>query len=624
MDKELRTTRELLKANAEACPETPVLLFHDEVVTYRDLEERTSVFARYLLEQGLKKGDKLALMMINSPQFFYTLLGAQKIGATAVPVSCWWQADEVKFLVNDCEPRVLVLDPEYAPIVSAIRDGIPSVERVVLNVPAPLDLPFEHHCLQEILSAPAGELPDSASPAAEDVAAVMYTSGTTGKPKGVMITHGNILFASRIKTDHVPVFEGERILCVLPLFHSGGLHDLALPCIYRRATIVLRERFSASEFWECVEQYQVNGFYIVPTMWNILLKAPEASRVNTGSLRMGLSGAAPIPPEQLQECEERFHVPILEAYGATESTGGITSNQSGQSKVGSVGTAFQGTVVEIFGPEDETLPPGSIGEIKVKGDTVMKGYYNRPEATAETIRDGWLDTGDVGYLDEDGFLYIVDRKKDMIIRGGVNIYPKELENVIVTHPLVDRVAVVPEPHETYGQAVKACVVLKRGETADAEEIRAFCREKMASYKVPETVVFRENFPLNAVGKVLKKDLMQEMEEEKTAEAVPVAHFFQGMPKRFLPEKAEGVEATVSYNITGKGGGKWTVTIRDGKMTLEEGILKDPRAYVVARDRDYHDIATGKLDGITAVVTGKMTIEGDVGFMAELRGMMKPL
>jgi putative sterol carrier protein len=233
-------------------------------------------------------------------------------------------------------------------------------------------------------------------------------------------------------------------------------------------------------------------------------------------------------------------------------------------------------------------------------------------------------TGDIGYLDADGFLFIVDRKKDMIIRGGVNIYPKELENVLATHPTVDAAAVIPESDEKYGQVVKACIVLKRGQTATEDEIRAFCEERMASYKVPKHIVIRESLPRNAVGKVLKKDLMRELEEEATADPVFVAHFFEEMPGRFIPEKAMGVEATVSYNITGKGGGKWTVTIKDGKMTLSDGVLKDPRVYLVARDKDYHDIVTGKLDGVTAVVTGKLRVEGDVGFMTELRGMMKPV
>jgi long-chain acyl-CoA synthetase len=621
---DVRTTRDLLNSHAANYPDLPFLEFYDEVVTYRELDERTDIFANYLLKNGVKRGNAVSFMMANSPEFFYTLMGAQKIGAMGVPISCWWQSAEVEFLVNDCRPKVLVVDSEHAHVVSAIRGNIPSVERIIVNTPSSMELDFSHETLPQIIDAGPGAPLLSDAPQEDDVAAVLYTSGTTGKPKGVMITHRNIIFASRVKSEQLPVYHGERILCALPLFHSGGLHDLVLPCMYPGTTIVLRQRFSASEFWECVERYKVNGFLLVPTMWNILLKSPEAVDADTRSLRLGLSGAAPIPPEQLQESEERFGIPVLEAYGMTENTGGISANTEKSRKIGSVGRPFQEMEVKISDPSGKALPPGEIGDIVVKGDCVMKGYFNSPDTTAETIKDGWLSTGDVGYLDEEGFLFIVDRKKELIIRGGVNIYPKELEHAIALHPSVDAVAVIPEPHDKYGQVAKACIVLKRGETASEEEIRAFCEKKMASYKVPEQIVFREGFPRNAIGKVIKKNLIQELKEEETSEPVPVAHFFEQMPNRFLPDKAKGVEATVSYNITGSGGGKWTIRIKAGTMTLEEGILKNPRVYILARDRDYHDIVTGKLDGVTAVVTGKMGIEGDVGFMAELREMMKPI
>jgi len=624
MTERIETTRDLLNANAQAYPDIPFLNYYDEIVTYRDLDDNTDAFANYLSEQGVGRGDGVSFMMVNSPEFFYTHLGAQKVGAMAVPISCWWQGEEVAFLVNDCRPKVLVMDAEYAPIASEIKNRIPSVERILINGPEEMEFDFPHEGLHKVIERFSGKPLDAEEPAPEDVAEVMYTSGTTGRPKGVMITHGNIIAACYAKTEIISVQPGERALCVLPLFHSGGLNDLAFPCIYRGATIVLRQRFSASEFWECVERYKVNCFYIVPTMWNILLRAPEAATVNTESFKFGISGSAPIPPEQLKECETRFGVPILEAYGATENTGGITTNQVGDSKWGSIGKPFKGFEVKVFDDEGNSVPPGERGEIVDSGGAVMKGYYNSPEATAETIKKGWLHTGDIGYVDEDGFFFIVDRKKEMIIRGGVNVYPKELEHVISTHPKINTVAVIPEPHDKYGQVAKACIVLKRGETGTEEEIRAFCEEKMAPYKVPEHILFRETLPISAVGKVAKRTLIQQLEEEKTAEPVPVAHFFEGMPGRLIPEKAEGVEATVSYNITGKGGGKWTIEVRDGKMALREGILKNPRVYIVARDSDYHDIVTGKLDGITAVITGKMQVEGDVGFMAELREMMEPL
>ncbi|MBW1984868.1 MAG: AMP-binding protein [Deltaproteobacteria bacterium] len=498
------------------------------------------------------------------------------------------------------------------------------MKKIVINSPTPMELDFPHEYLPEIIGTSEKKPDMTDPPKGEDVASIMYTSGTTGRPKGVMLTHKGIMFGAQIKTKHIPVEPGERILCVLPLFHSGGLNDLAIPTIYCGASMILRSNFSANEFWECVEKYKVNGFYIVPTMWNILLRIPEADTADTSSLRMGLSGAAPIPEVQLEECEKRFHIPILEAYGATENSGGISANMQSKRKAGSIGTGFSGIEVNIFTEEGQPVPAGQTGEIVVKGDTVMKGYLNNPDATAETIKDGWLYTGDIGLMDTDGFLFIVDRKKEMIIRGGVNVYPKEIENVIAAYPAVDSVAVIPETHDKYGQVAKACIVIKRGESCGIDEIQNFCKEKMADYKVPEHYVFRASLPKNAVGKVVKKDLISELEEEKTAEPVPVAHFFEDMKERFIPEKAKGTEAAVSYHITGKGGGQWTISIQDGKMTLTEEVLNSPTVYIVARDADYQDIVTGKLDGITAVVTGKMTIEGDVNFMAEFRSMFKPL
>ncbi len=619
-----KTTVAVTQRNAEIYPDTPFLMFYEQIITYKEFEERSNAVANFLLEKGIGKGDIVSFMLGNNPGFFDVLLGIQKTGAAAGPISCWWQASEVEFLVNDSTPKALIIDPEYAGIIHEIREKIPSVKTIIINSTSPVDVDFRHELLGTIIQSYPKQLGQVTPPSEDDTAALMYTSGTTGRPKGVMLSHKGVIHGAEIKTNLVPAGSGDRILCVLPLFHSGGLNDLAIPGMVMGASIVLRRNFSAAEFWECVEKYRVNGFYIVPTMWNILLRVPEASTIDMSSLRFGLSGAAPIPPEQLDECEQRFQVPIIEAYGSTENSGGITSNKLDARKHGSIGKEIDGIEVRIFDPDGRELADGEIGEIVTRGEPVMQGYFKNPEATAETIKDGWLYTGDLGYRDKEGFFFIVDRKKDMIIRGGVNVYPKELENIIGTHPKVAHVAVIPEPHDKYGQVAKACIVPRRGETMTAEQVKEFCQKNMAQYKIPEVIIFREGLPTNPVGKVIKKDLIVELVEEMDAEPVPVGHLFDGLPNRFIPENAAGVEATISYNITGKGGGKWTVTIKDQKMILSEEILKDPRVYIVAKDGDYHDIATGKIDGITAVMTGKMKIEGDVNFMAELREMMKPI
>jgi long-chain acyl-CoA synthetase len=618
----LETTLDLVRWNAAQYPETPFLNFYDEITTYRDLEASTNGFAHYLLERGVRRGDVVSYMLGNSPAVFQVLLGTQTIGAIGGPISNWWKANEVEYLVNDCQAKVLVVDPEFVPIVAEIADSVPSVEHVIVNASSPVDLGHPHEYLPEILHAHRAEVPQAEPPHATDTAALMYTSGTTGQPKGVMLSHRGILVGAHVKTEGVPIDVGDRGLCVLPLFHSGGLNDLAFPIMYRAGTIVLRRSFSASEFWGCVERYRIHAFYIVPTMWNILLRASESSTADTSSLRFGISGAAPIPPEQLEECKKRFGIPILEAYGLTESSGGVAANMLTRSRYGSVGLPFEGLEVRIFDEKGEALPPDEIGEIVVRGDTVMQGYLNKPEATSETIVDEWLHTGDLGYFDREGFLFITDRKKEMIIRGGVNVYPKEIENAIAEHPAVAAVAVIPEPHSKYGQVAKACVVPVRGAQIEEAEVSEFCAGKLAAYKVPEVIVFRASLPRNAVGKVVKKQLIQELDEEAQAEPVPVAHLFEGMPERFIPEKAAGVDASVSYNITGGGGGHWTVTIRDAQIRLTEEILASPTVYIVASDRNYHDVATGKLDSVTAVVTGRMAVEGNVAFMAKFREMFR--
>jgi len=624
MSAHVETTGDLVRRNASQHPDTPFLDYYDEIVTYRELDRRTNAFANHLLELGVGPGDVVSYMLGNSPAVFDVLLGAQKIGAVAGPISCWWQANEVRYLVNDSRSKVMVMDPEYVPIAGAIADSTPSVEQILVNSRSPVEWDRSHAYLPAAIEAQSRDRPAARAPQPGDTASLMYTSGTTGEPKGVMLSHRGILAGARAKTQRIPVSAGDRALCVLPLFHSGGLNDLAFPSMYRAATIVLRRNFSASEFWECVERYRIHAFYIVPTMWNILLRATESRSADTRSLRFGVSGAAPIPPEQLEECRQRFGIPIVEGYGLTETSGGVAANTLERSKTGSVGLPFEGLDVRVFDDDAKPLPPGQIGEIVVRGDVLMQGYLNRPEATAETIADGWLRTGDLGYFDEDGFLFIADRKKEMIIRGGVNVYPKEIENAIAEHPAVAAVAVIAEPHDKYGQVAKACVVRVRGAALDEEALRAFCAERLAAYKVPESFVIRASLPRNAIGKVVKKQLLRELEEEAQAEPVPVAHLFEGLLERFLPERAKGVDASVSYEITGRGGGEWTVAIRDGTISLTREIPASPTVTIVASDRNYHDVATGRLDSVTAVVTGKMSVEGDIAFMAKFREMFRPL
>jgi long-chain acyl-CoA synthetase len=282
----------------------------------------------------------------------------------------------------------------------------------------------------------------------------------------------------------------------------------------RGSQIILRRNFSASEFWECVAKYRVSIFSGVPTVYQILLQTPGSEGVDVSSLRYGVCGAAPMPVEAIRKFEETFKMIIIEGYGLTEGTAGATANPiDGVRKIGSIGIPFAGSEIKLLNDQDEEVPQGEVGEICIKGDHVMKGYFNKPEDTAQALRGGWLHTGDMAYKDEDGYLFIVDRKKEMVIRGGENIYPKELEGVIYGHPQVMDVAVVGVPDAIYGEEVMACLVLHPGQTLTEEAFKEWCRANMASYKVPKYVDFRTALPKNILGKILKKELKSALKSE---------------------------------------------------------------------------------------------------------------
>ncbi len=287
-----------------------------------------------------------------------------------------------------------------------------------------------------------------------------------------------------------------------------------MPCLHTGATVVLRRNFSASEFWECIEKYRVTGIYGVPTIYHILLQLDESKTVDASSLRFGVIGAAPTPIELINEFERRYDMKIIEGYGLTENSGGACLTPTeGVRKVGSAGVPFEGVEIRIFDESDGELPAGATGEIVVRSDGVMKEYWNKPEETARTLHGGWLHTGDMGRLDEDGYLYIVDRKKEMIIRGGENIYPKEIEDTLYTHPKISEVAVIGVPDAKYGEEVMACVVPQEGTDVTSEAVIEFCKQNMASYKVPRYVKFMDYIPKNVIGKVTKKELKKQVLEE---------------------------------------------------------------------------------------------------------------
>ncbi len=508
MKNEFENIREMIETQARRRGEKIAIRYYERDIDYRELDERSSRVAGALLDLGVRKGDRVCILMDNSPEFYYAYFGINKIGAIAGPVNCWWQAGEIQYLLNDSGAAALFIDHGYRAHVDRIIGGTPALRHIIEREASDDRFLSFERMMTDAAPPPPLEI------APEDVSTIVYTSGTTGSPKGVLLTHGNILTNSRQASLLANIDEKDVILCFLPLFHVNGLVITGTSPLSKGSQIILRRNFSASEFWECVAKYRVTVFSGVPTVYQILLATPGHEGLDLSSLRYGVCGAAPMPVETIRRFEEAFDMIIIEGYGLTESTAGATANPiDGVRKIGSIGIPFAESEIRLLDDRDEEVPQGEVGEICIRGGHVMKGYYNRPEETAQTLRGGWLHTGDMACRDGDGYLFIVDRKKEMIIRGGENIYPRELEDILCRHPHVLEAAVVGVPDAIYGEEVMACLVLHPGRTLSEDAFREWCRDNMASYKVPKYVDFRAALPKNILGKVLKKELKSVLKSE---------------------------------------------------------------------------------------------------------------
>lgn len=489
----------LLRQRAQTTPEKVFLYFRDLEVSYRQLDEITNRVANGLAALGFQKGDKVCLLLPNCPEFVSLFLGAPKLGVVLVPLNVLLKAEEVQYIVNNSDATAIVAEARFWPLIEAIRPGCPNVKNLVMVGEAERAgvIPFSR-----LLAAPASDVKVEVNP--EDDMGIIYTSGTTGKPKGVVLTQENYYVNSWQGVTVSGMKSDERALCILPLFHVNGQVVTVLMPLQAGASLILTEGFSPKTFFENIARYRATTFSGVPTVYSILLNWPEADQYDLSSLRMCICGAAPMPVEVFTQFEEKFNAKIIEGYGLSEGTCASTINPvEGKRKVGSIGLPFPGQDVRIFDEHDRELPPGQVGEIVIRGRNVMKGYYKNPEATAETLRNGWLHTGDLGYCDEDGYFYIVGRKKEMIIRGGVNIYPKEIEEVLYRHPKVKEAAVIGLPDKIWGEEVGCCLVLKEGEQWNREDVIAYCQEHLADFKCPRQVFFVDSFPKTATGKIQK-------------------------------------------------------------------------------------------------------------------------
>ena len=504
-----------LENSTIAHPDKTALIFDNEKWTYRQINERANAVANGLKEVGVTKGDRVTLFLPNCTEFFFWYFGILKIGAIVNPLNVMLREKELDYLIDDCKPKVVVTTHELSsePLKIFSRDNC-SVDKMIIiggdngeNV-----LSFETFLENQ------SPIFNSVSVEADDIAAILYTSGTTGLPKGVMLTHTNLWVNGRHCADWAETTYRDITVCALPLFHSYAITHVVAELLMVGGTVVWLSRFDATECFEAMVKYKATAFHGVGTIYYALVNHPKldeyAKKIN---LRYCVTGAAATPEPILKAWNEKF-ANLSEGYGTTEAAPVVFMNPlmgKGVQKANSCGIPIVEEIeVAAVDVGNNPVKAGEIGELVVRGSNVMKAYWNKPEATAETIIDGWLHTGDLVYFDDDGYCFVKDRIKDMIITGGFNIYPKEIEDFLYTHPAVGEAQVVGMKDKERGELAVACIALKSGMSATPDEIITFCKNNIAAYKTPRKVVFFDELPKTATGK-LEKLSLKKMLETKT-------------------------------------------------------------------------------------------------------------
>ena len=493
--------RELLEQHAAEAPEK-IFLFSDpdgRRFSYAEFSAAVDRTATLLASQGIQKGDVVSLLMPNGAEYIIAYFACWKLGALAGPVNSLLKPHELVYIISNSEAKVLLVHSEFLPAIESIRSDLPDLRAVII---------FDDE-LRATHDVASGQNLPEAIINGNDEAIIIYTSGTTGKPKGCLLTHGNVIANARQIVEWLNFTEDDRLLTIMPLFHMNAVSVTTMSALYSGGSTVVSPKFSATRFWELISSYQITSFGSVATMLSILLATypngiPEG--LQTDRLRFAMCGSAPVPAEVLKRFEETFNCLVIEGYGLSESTCRSTFNPPDERRrAGSCGLPI-GNEMRVVDEDDREVKDGALGEIVLRGENILKGYYKNPDATAIAFRNGWFHTGDVGYRDPDGFYYIVDRKSDMIIRGGENIYPREIDEVLYQHPSVAAAAAVGVADQLYGEEVTAFIVLKEGATASEEELIEFCGERLADYKCPKTVRFVSEIPKGPTGKLLKREL----------------------------------------------------------------------------------------------------------------------
>ena len=512
---------ERVRQTALEQPEKHAYHFLGSDTTYGEFEETVGRFAAGLQQLGVEKGDHVAFLLGNTPHFLISLYATMRIGATAIPVNPMYTQDEIAYIIRNGDVKTVIALDLLLPLVEVGVKVLPQVENYIICETTP-DVGEKLNALSDsakektklfsqILKSTANSV-DPVKVEEDDVAIILYTSGTTGYPKGAMLTHRNLYSNARDVGQYLSMTSEDRVIATLPVFHVFALTVVVNAPLLQGATVLLAPRFSPNEIYDLAGSQKATVFAGVPTMYNFLYQF-DGDANQFSALRLAVSGGAPLPVQVLYDFEEKFKVKVSEGYGLSEASPVTCFNPlDRERKAGSIGTSIsnvENKVVDEYGNE---VPVGEVGELIVRGPNVMKGYYKMPEDTANAIRGEWLYTGDLAKKDEDGYFYIVDRKKDMIIVGGFNVYPREVEEVLFTHPNVVEAAVVGSPDVNLGEAVHAYVVLKENNTT-IEELQAYCAHRLVKYKIPTVIDVLEELPKNSTGKILRRSL-KEIEKAK--------------------------------------------------------------------------------------------------------------
>ena len=510
-------TSEFLTIASAIVPDRLAMVFEDRRITYEELSHRVNRLANTLADLGVRSGDRIAMLQVNCNQHIETYFAAAKLDAVYVPLHFRARADELTYMINDSAPKVLLVGPRYAELVQSLGGSLESVRDYVA-----LEEPVDgwHH--YEGLIASASEEDRFPEADDDDLTMILFTAGTTGVPKGVMLSHQS--FSSYILSNITPADPEaeERNILSVPLYHIAGVQAV-MSAIYGGRTLIIQRQFEAGQWMELVERERADRAMMVPTMLKMLMDHPDFHSRDLSSLGVITYGAAPMPLEVIKRAISEFPgTHFINAFGQTETAATITmlppedhvlegseaEIEKKLRRLSSIGKPLEDVEVRIVDEDGDPVATGEVGEIAARGARIMKGYWHMEEATAETVRGGWLYTGDLGYLDDDGYIFLAGRAKDFIKRGGEMISPEEVEQVLHSHPAIDEAAIIGVPDVDWGERVRAIVVLKDGHSTSEEEIVEHCRQRLASFKKPESVVFASELPRNPLGKVVKRVLRE--------------------------------------------------------------------------------------------------------------------